>query len=164
MSLTDDLKRLVTERPEYADILRHTAGQVLLTETEQKALKTLHGRCTEYQDAQQKLFDNGLRWCPACETFKSATEFYKNRRMSLGLCGRCCLCHDGKRRRPAYAKLTDATRQARYFKRHPEERPEPTRGPYKKTLAARAAGVYIHDPIHSDLWIGKLQEDSNAPR
>lgn len=125
---------------------------MILTDTDMVALTTLHGGTTEYQDAQCKLFATGHRWCPACHTVLPTKYFHKIEAMALGLDSRCKLCTRAKRRR-TYVKLSNPTRLARFFKRHPRKRPSSTRGPYGKTQEAREAGEYIVDPLHGDLWL-----------
>lgn len=123
-----------------------------LTPEELKTLTVLHGGATEYQEIQARLFAAGRRWCPACRSVLTTMGFYANARMNLGLSSYCRTCTKERRARD-YVKLSNPTRLARFYRRHPSKRPAPSRGRYTKTLEARAAGRYIVDPIHDDLWL-----------
>ena len=125
---------------------------MILTDNDMIALTTLHGNAVEYQEAQRKLFAVSQRWCPACHSILPISAFREIAKMELGRGSRCHACEKSKRRR-SFMKLSDATRRARFLKRNPGRRPKSTRGPYAKTAAERAAGTYIVDPIHDDLWL-----------
>ena len=123
-----------------------------LTKRDLTALTSLHGGTIEYQEAQTKLFAMKTRWCPACSSVLPTTYFARNKRMNLGLDSRCRTCAK-KHRSRTFTKLSNPTRLARFYKRNPDKRPTPLRGPYEKTFEDREAGEYIVDPIHNDLWL-----------